>query len=98
MADTILHGDDRHLEEERGDLLLQVVLHALMACEEGRFDLAGVARCITSKLIRRHPHVFASEGAEEGWANCGVGAESEAVRCSWQAVKAEIRSQQVQQD
>ena len=91
VADAIRHGGDRHLEEELGDLLLQVVLHARIASEEDRFDLAGVARCITSKLIRRHPHVFVSEGAEEGKTNCGVGADSQDVRRTWEAVKASER-------
>jgi tetrapyrrole methylase family protein / MazG family protein len=46
------------LEEELGDLLFQVVFHATLAAEEGRFTLADVARGIDEKLIRRHPHVF----------------------------------------
>ena len=58
VADAIRHGDDRHLAEELGDLLLQVVLHARLAAEGGRFDLAAVARGISAKLVRRHPHVF----------------------------------------
>jgi tetrapyrrole methylase family protein / MazG family protein len=47
------------LEEELGDLLFQVVFHAALAAEEGRFTLADVARGISGKLIGRHPHVFA---------------------------------------
>ncbi|MFM7314139.1 MAG: nucleoside triphosphate pyrophosphohydrolase [Cyanobium sp.] len=77
VADAIRHGDDAHLTEELGDLLLQVVLHARIASEEGRFDLEAIARGITAKLIRRHPHVFA--GAEA--------ADSAAVRRSWEAIK-----------
>lgn len=46
------------LEEELGDLLFQIVFHATLAAEEGRFTLADVARGISEKLIRRHPHVF----------------------------------------
>lgn len=86
VADAIRHGDDRHLEEELGDLLLQVVLHARIAQESGRFDLASVARGISAKLIRRHPHVFASATA----------ADSDAVRASWEAIKAEEREQRRQ--
>lgn len=78
VADAIRHGDDTHLKEELGDLLLQVVLHAQIAQEEGRFDLAQVATGISGKLIRRHPHVFA--GAEA--------ADSTAVKASWEAIKA----------
>ena len=59
VADAIRHGDDRHLAEELGDLLLQVVLHAQIASEKGRFDLATICRGLSAKLVRRHPHVFA---------------------------------------
>ena len=47
-----------HLEEELGDLLFQVVFHARLATEEGRFTLADVARTVHDKLVARHPHVF----------------------------------------
>ena len=56
-----------HLEEELGDLLFQVVFHSVLAAEEGRFTLADVARGIGTKLIGRHPHVFA--GATVGSAD-----------------------------
>ena len=52
------------LEEELGDLLFQVVFHATLAAEEGRFTLADVARGIATKLIGRHPHVFGDATAE----------------------------------
>ena len=61
VADAIRHGDDDDLCEELGDLLLQVVLHAQIASENQRFDLAQVANGISAKLIRRHPHVFGGE-------------------------------------
>ncbi|MGC8462347.1 MAG: MazG nucleotide pyrophosphohydrolase domain-containing protein, partial [Acidimicrobiales bacterium] len=51
------------LEEELGDVLFQVFLHATLAAEAGRFDLADVARSVHDKLVARHPHVFAA-GAE----------------------------------
>jgi XTP/dITP diphosphohydrolase/tetrapyrrole methylase family protein/MazG family protein len=50
-----------HLCEELGDLLLQVVMHACLAEEEGHFDLEDVARRINEKLIHRHPHVFGDQ-------------------------------------
>ena len=78
VADAIRHGDDRHLKEELGDLLLQVVLHARIAGEDNRFDLDAIAEGISDKLIRRHPHVFADAEASD----------SEAVRRSWEAIKA----------
>lgn len=58
-------GDDENLCEELGDLLLQVVFHAQIAEDEGRFDVLDVAHGIGQKLIRRHPHVFGSESAED---------------------------------
>jgi XTP/dITP diphosphohydrolase len=52
------HGDDAHVREELGDVLLQVVFHADIARAEGRFDVEDVARTLIAKLRRRHPHVF----------------------------------------
>lgn len=57
-VDTIQRGDYGHLKEELGDLLLQVVFHSEIAEEAGRFNLNDVARDISEKLVRRHPHVF----------------------------------------
>ena len=83
VADAIRHGDDGHLEEELGDLLLQVVLHAQIAREQGRFDLASISRGISRKLIRRHPHVFAG----------GEAKDVAAVKQTWEAIKAEEQQQ-----
>src|SRR5215475_2339667 len=58
LMDAIETGDDHLLEEELGDLLLQVVFHCQLANERGSFNFNDVARHITTKLIRRHPHVF----------------------------------------
>ncbi|MCP5543160.1 MAG: nucleoside triphosphate pyrophosphohydrolase [Akkermansiaceae bacterium] len=62
-VDTIQRGDHEHLKEELGDLLLQVVFHSELAEEAGRYNLDDVARGIGEKLVRRHPHVFATSGA-----------------------------------
>lgn len=62
-VDTIQRGDHEHLKEELGDLLLQVVFHSELAEEAGRFTLDDVARGISDKLVRRHPHVFGSSDA-----------------------------------
>lgn len=51
-------GDDRNFCEELGDLLLQIVLNARIAEEEGRFTLDDVITGISRKMLRRHPHVF----------------------------------------
>jgi ATP diphosphatase len=58
VADAIERGDMRDLRDELGDLLLQVVFHARMAEEQRAFDFGGVVEAITTKLLRRHPHVF----------------------------------------
>ena len=57
-VDAIDDNDMNHIKEELGDVLLQVVLHAQIAKEEGDFDIDEVARVLKEKLIHRHPHVF----------------------------------------
>lgn len=57
-VDAIDSNDMKHLREELGDVLLQVVLHAQIAQEEGFFNIDDVAKGIKDKLIHRHPHVF----------------------------------------
>jgi nucleoside triphosphate diphosphatase len=72
LIDAIESKDDRELEEELGDLLLQVVFHSQLARERGAFDFETVARHITEKLIRRHPHVFGKtkvRNVAQVWAN-----------------------------
>ena len=72
LMDAIEAGDDLELEEELGDLLLQVVFHCQLARERGAFDFDKVARHITDKLIRRHPHVFGKvkvKDVAQVWAN-----------------------------
>lgn len=56
--DAIDANDMKHLQEELGDVLLQVVLHAQIAKEEGAFTIDDVAEGISKKLVHRHPHVF----------------------------------------
>jgi uncharacterized protein YabN with tetrapyrrole methylase and pyrophosphatase domain len=72
LLDAIEAGDDHELEEELGDLLLQVVFHCQLAQERGAFDFEKVARHITDKLVRRHPHVFGTlrvKDVDQVWAN-----------------------------
>lgn len=66
------------LEEELGDLLLQVVFHAQLAADDGRFDVAGVADRLVAKLLHRHPHVFGDV----------VVAGAAEVVSNWEAIKA----------
>lgn len=77
VADAIRGGDPALMCEELGDLLLQPVLHAEIAAETGAFDLDQMARVLTEKLIRRHPHVFGESDA----------ATSEAVLAQWDEIK-----------
>jgi nucleoside triphosphate diphosphatase len=83
VADAIAQGDLKHLKDELGDLLLQVVFHARMAEEEGAFDFGDVVEAITRKLVRRHPHVFADEH----------GKTAEAVKGLWDRIKAEEQAE-----
>lgn len=82
VADAIERGDFDDLRDELGDLLLQVVFHAQMAKEEGRFEFDDVVEAISDKLVRRHPHVFADIEADT----------PEAVSRLWEANKAEERA------
>ncbi|MGN6573385.1 MAG: nucleoside triphosphate pyrophosphohydrolase [Pseudolabrys sp.] len=82
VADAIARGDLDHLKDELGDLLLQVVFHARMAQEQGTFDFGGVVEAITTKLIRRHPHVFADAD----------GKTVEAVKGLWERIKADEKA------
>ncbi|MCX6892315.1 MAG: MazG family protein [Verrucomicrobia bacterium] len=72
LMDAIEAEDDHELEEELGDLLLQVVFHCQLAKERGAFDFEKVARRIADKLVRRHPHVFGEikvKDVDQVWAN-----------------------------
>lgn len=82
--DCIEASDERHLREELGDVLMQVVLHAQIAADAGSFTMADVAGDINQKLIRRHPHVF---GAHAGGAQ-----DADEVLAIWENVKLEEKS------
>lgn len=82
VADAIHRGDLRSLEDELGDLLLQVVFHSRMAEEAGHFALQQVIDGICAKMVRRHPHVFGED--ESG----GLGA----LRDNWETIKANERA------
>jgi XTP/dITP diphosphohydrolase len=84
--EAIETGDDAHLREELGDLLLQVLFHAVIAEEQGRFDIDDVAADLVVKLRRRNPHVF--DPASTGSA-AGIAADPEAINEQWERIKAE---------
>ncbi|MBR7094614.1 MAG: MazG family protein, partial [Clostridia bacterium] len=65
VLDALESGNAEDLCEELGDLLLQILFHAEIEREAGRFDMAAVASAESEKMIRRHPHVFGSASAEE---------------------------------
>jgi len=79
VADAIARDDLAGLKDELGDLLLQVAFHARMAEEQGAFDFGDVVEAVTTKLIRRHPHVFADAD----------GKTAKAVEGLWARIKAE---------
>jgi ATP diphosphatase len=79
VADAIARKDLSDLRDELGDLLLQVAYHARMAEEQGAFAFGDVVEAITTKLIRRHPHVFGDEDARAAGAAKGF----------WEKIKAE---------
>ncbi len=81
VLEALEAGDDAKFADELGDLLLQVLFHADIAREDGRFDVVDVIRAIHDKMIRRHPHVF-------GDVNVKNSAE---VLKNWERIKAEER-------
>ncbi len=81
LLQTIDRLDMDHMEEELGDVLLQVVMHAQMAQEAGHFDFESVCREVNEKLVRRHPHVFGQGDLDT----------SEAVLVQWDQIKAAER-------
>ncbi len=83
VADAIARDDLSDLRDELGDLLLQVVFHARMAEEQGAFDFGGVVDAITTKMIRRHPHVFAN----------AEGHTAVAVRGMWEDIKSQEKAE-----
>ena len=87
VADAIERGDMAELKNELGDLLFQVVFHARMAEEQGLFVFDDVALAMEDKLIRRHPHVFGEEDAQ----NSGP-----AQKLRWEEIKAAERAAKAQ--
>jgi len=86
VADAIARGDLDDLRDELGDLLLQVVYHAQMAQEAGEFAFGDVVQAITTKMIRRHPHVFGDETARGAGMAKGM----------WEKIKAQEKAEKRQ--
>ena len=83
VRDAIARGDMTDLRDELGDLLLQVVFHAQMAKEARDFDFGDVVNAITTKMIRRHPHVFGDAEARAAGSAKG----------QWDRIKAEEKAE-----
>ena len=77
LLEAIDADDSGAIQEELGDLLLQVILDAQIAADDGRFELTAVVRQIADKMVRRHPHVFGD----------GTAATVSQVRAAWQTIK-----------
>lgn len=84
VCEAIDEGKPEHLCEELGDLLMQVILHASMAKDEGRFDMDAISDMACKKLVHRHPHVFGAVQAET----------PDKVLENWDAIKRADRAQQ----
>jgi tetrapyrrole methylase family protein/MazG family protein len=82
VYDALDAGSTPELAEELGDLLLQIVLHAQYAAEDGVFDMTDVYRHVMTKIVRRHPHVFGDVVAESA---------ADVIR-NWEQIKAAERS------
>ncbi|NQW22592.1 MAG: nucleoside triphosphate pyrophosphohydrolase [SAR202 cluster bacterium] len=81
VIEAIDRGDPDVLSDELGDLMVQIAFHADIAKEAGEFQVEDVLRKINSKLVRRHPHVFADGHAED----------AQEVERNWEQIKAEER-------
>jgi tetrapyrrole methylase family protein/MazG family protein len=84
VLDAMESGDPRKFSSELGDLLLQVVFHAILAEETGSFTISDVIESVHTKMVRRHPHVFGSTKADT----------SAEVLKSWEQIKAEERAEE----
>ena len=89
VVEAIEAGDDTHLKEELGDLLLQIVFHAQIASETGRFDIDQIAETEADKMIDRHPHVFGDRD--------GVKTGNDVLK-NWEADKAAKREKQAKDE
>ncbi|HBM85261.1 MAG TPA: MazG family protein [Opitutae bacterium] len=88
LLQTIDRLDMDHMEEELGDVLMQVVMHAQIAKESGAFDFESVCRVVNEKLVTRHPHVFGDSAHLD---------DSSAVLKQWDEIKAAEKKRGPQQ-
>ena len=86
-VDTIRRGDKEHMKEELGDVLLQVVFHSEIAEENGDFTFDDVARTVSDKLVRRHPHVYGNSEVSD----------SDGVLSQWDQIKKQEKGEDASQ-
>ncbi|MCS5576595.1 MAG: nucleoside triphosphate pyrophosphohydrolase [Alteromonas macleodii] len=108
VADAIANGDMHDINDELGDLLFQVVFYAQIASESRAFSFDDVAKSISDKLVRRHPHVFANALASEGAGDTNENVTVErtqlndsALNAQWDAIKVQekqLKKQRLKQD
>lgn len=85
FLEAVEEKDTKKMEEEIGDVLLQVLLHAQMASEKGEFDIESVAAALSEKLIRRHPHVFENNQTK---------LDADQVLVNWEKIKLEEKARE----
>jgi len=81
VLEALDDGDSNRLSVELGDLLMQIVFHSQIASDDGEFELGDVIKSITTKLVRRHPHVFGSVAVRD----------ADEVLANWESLKKEER-------
>ena len=96
VADAIERGDKDDIRDELGDLLFQVIFYARMAEEENSFDFTDVTDAITTKLLRRHPHVFPNRDLH-AYHEQVTRFTDDQIKGQWDTIKAEERALKAQQ-
>lgn len=86
FIEAVEEKDPKKMEEEIGDVLLQVLLHSYMASQKGQFDIESVSATLSDKLIRRHPHVFE---------NKDTSLSAEQVLINWDKIKQEEKAREL---
>lgn len=94
LADAIERNDMPHIEEELGDVLFQVVFYAQLAQEQQQFNFSSIVSSLTSKLIRRHPHVFPDGSLQSRSGTPTI--ETEKVKKNWETIKSQERKKKSQ--
>ncbi|MBP9679861.1 MAG: nucleoside triphosphate pyrophosphohydrolase [Bacteriovorax sp.] len=85
FIEAVEEKDSKKMEEEIGDVLMQVLLHAQLGNERGEFDIESISATLSEKLIRRHPHVFENNHSR---------IDSEQVMINWERIKKEEKAKE----